>query len=83
MSDAEFELLDELYFVQPFTYLKETLAWEDQLLLETLDSLYGKGWIKCLQSPDEERFDQVNVTEEGEDLYFLATKKGLMAHNAL
>lgn len=83
MSNAEFELLDELYFVQPFSYLRETLAWEDQLLLDTLDSLYAQGLIKCLQSPDEERFDQVNVIEEGEDLYFLATKKGLMAHNAL
>jgi len=83
MSDAEFDLLDELYFVQPFSYLREALAWEDRLLLETLDSLYKEGFVKCLKSPDEERFDQVNVVEEGKNLYFLATKKGLMAHNAL
>ena len=83
MSDAEFDLLDELYFVQSYQYLREILQWEDQLLLETLDSLYRGGMIKCLLTPDNERFDQVNVIEEGRNLYFLATKKGLMAHNAL
>lgn len=83
MSDAEFDLLDELYFVQSYQYLRDILEWEDLLLLETLDSLYRSGMIKCLLTPDSERFDQVNVIEEGKNLYFLATKKGLMAHNAL
>jgi hypothetical protein len=83
MSDEEFDLLDELYFVQPFSYLQETLGWDDLPLLETLASLYKEGFIKCLSSPDQERFDQVKIVEEGKTLYFLATKKGLMAHNAL
>ncbi|GMQ30335.1 hypothetical protein [Algoriphagus confluentis] len=83
MTDAEFDLLDELYFVQHFSHLKDSLGWENQLLLKTLTSLYSSGLIKCLSSPDEERFDQVDVYSEGEDLYYLATKKGLMAHNAL
>lgn len=83
MSDAEFDLLDELYFVQPFSFLQETLAWETPLLLDTLTSLYEKEFIKCLTSPDEERFDRVDIFTEGKSLYYLATKKGLMAHNAL
>ncbi|WP_297335376.1 hypothetical protein [Algoriphagus sp.] len=83
MSDEEFDLLDELYFVQSFSYLKESLGWEESLLLETLDSLYQKSFIKCLSAPDLERFDQVQLKIEGKNLYFLATKKGLMAHNAL
>lgn len=83
MSDREFDLLDELYFVQPYSYLQESLGWEDEVLLETLTSLYTKGMIKCLSGPDEERFDQVNIFVEGKSLYFLATKKGLMAHNTL
>lgn len=83
MSDAEFDLLDELYFVQGYAYLKDSLGWEDLLLLETLTSLYKKGMIKCLSGPDEERFDQVDIFKEGENLFFLATKKGLMAHNTL
>lgn len=83
MRDEEFDLLDELYFVQPYQYLKETLGWNDNLLLNTLKSLYTEGMIKCLRSPDEERFDEVDIEQEGQSLYFLATKKGLMAHNAL
>lgn len=83
MTDEEFDLLDELYFVQPFSYLKETLAWEDELLLATLQSLYEKAYIKCLTEPDTEIFDQVDFKGTGKDLFYLATKKGLMEHNAL
>jgi len=83
MTDAEFDLMDELYFVQPFEYIKETLKWEDELLLKTLQSLYSRGYIKCLETPDHERFDEVDVIKDGKELFFLATKKGLMAHNSL
>lgn len=83
MNDAEFDLLDELYFVQPYDSVKESLGWDDQMLLETLNSLYQEGMIKCLSSPDEERFDVVDLFADGKNLYYLATKKGLMAHNAL
>jgi hypothetical protein len=83
MSDQEFDLLDELYFVQQYNFIKESLGWEDEVLLDTLDSLYQGGMIKCLTSPDTERFDVVDVRSEGKDLYYLATKKGLMAHNTL
>lgn len=83
MSDEEFDLMDELYFVQPYAYLAETLAWEDELLLATLQSLYSQGFVKCLDDPDTERFGAVDVIKEGKDLHFLATKKGLMAHNTL
>lgn len=83
MTDQEFDLLDELYFVQNYDFIKESLGWEDKLLLATLISLYQTGMIKCLSSPDEERFDVVDLLSEGKNLFYLATKKGLMAHNTL
>ena len=83
MTDSEFDLLDELYFVQSFDYLKKVFGWDDLRLLDALQSLYQKGLIKCLSGPDQERFDQVNVLSEGKNLLYLATKKGLMAHNTL
>ncbi|PRY87653.1 hypothetical protein [Mongoliibacter ruber] len=83
MTEEEFDLLDELYFVQHYSYLKETLAWEDSKLLETLSSLHQKTYIKCLTAPDAEIFDQVDFQEKGKELYYLATKKGLMEHNAI
>lgn len=81
MTDDEFDLLDELYFVHPYQYLKETLGWEDELLKSTLESLYQKSFIKCLAAPDEEIFEVKNLKNEAEQMFFLATKKGLMAHN--
>lgn len=83
MSETEFDLLDELYFVQTYDFIKNSLEWTDDLLLETLDSLYKAGMIKCLTTPDAERFDAVDILSEGKKLYYLATKKGLMAHNTL
>ena len=83
MSDDEFDLLDELYFVQPYSYLEETLTWDASKLLQTLGSLYAKEFIKCLTAPDDERFDRVDILSEGQNLFYLATKKGLMAHNAI
>ena len=81
MTDEEFDLLDELYFVHPYEYLKETLRWEDELLKNTLYSLYEKAYIKCLASPDEEIFEVQDLKRDAGQMYFLATKKGLMAHN--
>ena len=83
MSDDEFDLLDELYFVQPYSVLQEALGWEDKHLLDTLGMLKEKGWIKCFTSPDQECFDAISLYEMGKDLLYLATKKGLMAHNTL
>ncbi len=83
MSENEYDLIDELYFVQPFDYLKDALGWEDDLILATLRSLYDQGYIKCLQSPDSEIFEEVDLAHEGRSYFYLATKKGLMAHNTL
>ncbi|MEB2781592.1 hypothetical protein U3A58_14435 [Algoriphagus sp. C2-6-M1] len=81
MNDEEFDLMDELYFVQSYGYLLETLDWEEEVLLTTLQRLFSQGYIKCLDDPDTERFGAVDISKEGKDLYFLASKKGLMAHN--
>ncbi|MBD8490414.1 hypothetical protein IFO69_16800 [Echinicola sp. CAU 1574] len=83
MSEEEYELMDELYFVQPFSYLKETLGWEEERLLLVLQGLYERELIKCLKEPDREIFDEVEVVKEGRAYYYLATKKGLMEHNTM
>jgi len=81
MSEEEFDLLDELYFVQPYNYLKETLGWDDEKLLVNLQELNNKGFIKCLSHPDREIFDNIQISEKGTEYFYLATKKGLMHHN--
>ncbi len=83
MSNDEFDVLDELYFVQPYAFLQETLGWEDKRLLDALILLLEKGWIKCYTEPDQECFEAINLQEVGKELLYLATKKGLMAHTTL
>jgi len=83
MSENEFDLIDELYFVQPFQYLRDSLGWQDELIIATLESLHVNGYVKCLRSPDEEVFEDLNLARDGKNFYFLATKKGLMAHNTI
>ncbi|WP_375583422.1 hypothetical protein [Cyclobacterium xiamenense] len=83
MTDDEFDLLDELYFLQSYDYLKKKLGWEDERLLVTLDLLLKKAWIKCYSSPEEELFTPPALNESGKELHYLATKQGLLRHNTL
>lgn len=83
MSEEEFDVLDELYFVQSYAFLQDALGWEDRQLLHTLALLVEKGWVKCFTEPDHECFESVNLQEVGKELLYLATKKGLMAHTSL
>lgn len=82
MSEDEFDLLDELYFVQSYDYLKKELDWEDEKLLFILQELADKEWINCFFGPDEEVFDDPDIANYGKTYFYLASKKGLLAHNA-
>lgn len=82
MSDEEFDVLDELYFVQPFDYLIEELEMTALDLKEVLQGLLKRGWVKCFYNMNEEVFeDQLDFENSYEQYYYLATKTGLLAHN--
>lgn len=83
MTDNEFDLLDELYFVQSFEVINDALNWEKALLKETLFSLYKKDFIKILIEHDVDFSDTIDSYEmfDWENKYFLASKKGLLLHN--
>lgn len=82
MTDEEFDVLDELYFVQPYEHLKEELEMDDKDLLLVLKSLLKKTWVKCYSAMDEEVFEKdIDLENNFQRYLYLATKKGLMAHN--
>jgi hypothetical protein len=83
MSELVFDLLDELYFVQHFDYLKQVLQWEDDVILFTLQSLFENDLIKCFVAHDQELFQDVKISDNGKNYYYLASKKGLMLHNSI
>ncbi len=85
MTDLEFDILDELYFVETFENLHKRLNLNKTLLKDNLKQLLNIGWIKCFSENREEIFtDLINFTdfEQKFDKYsYLATKAGLTAHN--
>ncbi len=83
MSDLEFDILDELYFVQSFSYLEETLELDTPTLQKALISLLDKSWVKCFLIGSEEILspEEIQMETEYQNYRYLATKEGLMAHN--
>jgi len=82
LTDDEFDLLDELYFVQDYSLLKNELGWADERIMLTLDSLYKKAFIKLLLDHDAEfHSNETGESIPWKELYFLASKQGLKAHN--
>jgi hypothetical protein len=82
MSDLEFDVLDELYFIKSFDELLEATSLDEVVLVRTLLDLKQKDWIKPASIQDghdiEDHFD---VEHDPRKYHFLATKKGLLAHN--
>tara|TARA_B100000989_G_C19206788_1_gene330061 strand:+ start:107 stop:469 length:363 start_codon:yes stop_codon:yes gene_type:complete len=82
MTDDEFEVLDELYFVQTFHELIELTGKEAEELKRILSVLYDKGWIRVFKEVDEEiPVEETDWIRHAERYIFLASKEGLMAHN--
>ncbi len=85
MTDLEFDVLDELYFVQTFATLREALLddMEEATLVSVLYDLAQKGWVKCLRPNKDEPIHQeaLDIKRDYQQYCYLATKAGLMAHN--
>lgn len=81
MTDEEFDLLDELYFIQSYAGLKDALGWEDSRLAGVLQGAYRKGWVRCYDDPGREVTDRrVDLAKDYARYHYLASKAGLLAH---
>jgi hypothetical protein len=83
LTNEEFDLLDNLYFIISFEELKAELGWEEIVLKNRLLELIQKDWVKCLKKGSD---DLIEGTSDFEFQYkkynYLATKEGLLAHNS-
>jgi hypothetical protein len=84
MTDREYEILDELYFTMSFHQLcKELGSTEESVLLSDLVALIQKGWVKAMQPGIEAELEDIDFIEKHyKEINFLASKKGLLAHNS-
>lgn len=83
MTDIEFQILDELYFLQSYSYLAKAVGLSDDQLRAGLMSLLQKGWARCYKSPSEEvDFTLHDFDKQFRNYFYLASKAGLLAHNS-
>jgi len=83
MTDVEYDILDELYFVQSFVFLLKELGMSEHSLKKNLGTMIEKGWVKCFRQDNTEVFGEALAFDLNYRGYlYLATKRGLMAHNA-
>lgn len=82
MTEQEFDVLDELYFLQPFSYLKEVLDMSEDALGRILEGLVEKGWVRVYENADDEAdLSAIDLSRSAEKFLYLASKEGLLAHN--
>ena len=82
MTDIEYDILDELYFVTPYSELQEQTGFEDGELKLNLSSLIKGGLVKVYRTIDEElESEEAGLSDNYRSYYYLASKKGLFEHN--
>lgn len=84
MTEIEFEIIDELYFVTAYRQIREALFLTEEELCKSLKELVTRGYVKCFY-PDPDTEIEYNESAFGKNChqyFFLATKAGLIVHNS-
>ena len=83
MTDTEFDILDELYFVSSFSDLAQKTGQSLAELERNLRSLLEQDLIRSYwPDPDTElAYEESSFAAIVRDSYFLASKEGLLQHN--
>ncbi|MFN8415394.1 MAG: transporter [Cytophagaceae bacterium] len=83
MSDLEFDILDQLYFVIGLEELSKEMQMSSEDLWPSLRNMIEKEWVKVMLYQSDEEVELSKVSTASLNQYvFLATKKGLLAHNS-
>lgn len=83
MTENEFDVLDELYFVISYDDLRSSVELSEHELIMTLESLWKNGWLRVLANTElDEDESKVNIASKYRSYFYLASKKGLFAHNS-
>jgi hypothetical protein len=82
MTALEDQVIDQLYFVTSFQEVKAQSGIIEEELALTLWGLIEKGWVKCFVNPETEiELSESEFNSNYTEYHYLASKKGLMAHN--
>ncbi len=83
MTDPEYDLLDELYFVTPFRTLLEKTGLPTAELRERLRGLLEQGLVRSYwpDTDTELAYEPTSYGAIATDASYLASKEGLLRHN--
>ena len=83
LTDLEYRVLDELYFVSSFQNLLDNLMEEKGTVVDALINLLKNNLVTQvrMESGKEEKLEAPDFTTL-EESYFVASKKGLLIHNS-
>ncbi|SHL79038.1 MarR family transcriptional regulator [Hymenobacter psychrotolerans] len=83
MTDPQFDILDELYFVTSFRDLLQKTRLQAPELTQHLRGLLEQGLIRSFwPDPDTElAYEESSFGALSQDCFFLASKEGLLQHN--
>ena len=83
MTDFEYEIMDELYFVISFSDLQQKLSLGEIQLRKSLHNLIELGYVKCFSNvSDEIPNEEIDFENKYRIYHYLASKEGLFAHNS-
>lgn len=82
MTDKQYTLLDELYFIQNVDSLQKELGWARDEVIEVLLELFENGWLKVVKLDEEIEISKETLWQQINQHGFIASKKGLFAHNS-
>jgi hypothetical protein len=85
LSDIEYDILNAIYFVEPFETLRAECNAPANIIADVLKQLIDKKYVTPMQF-DEVKQEYVRTFFYDSDnmnaYYYLATKEGLMIHNS-
>ncbi len=83
MTDQEYNFIDELYFMQTADSLCRNLNWPEEDVKTVLLQIFDKGWLKIMISDDEFNLSREELAADYKKYEYIASKKGLLAHNTI
>lgn len=81
MNDTDWNILDELYLLNDFNSLRDTLHMDEQSLGEALSRMVEKGWVRQLiYNPDRQEYEDITEPDLIPKSHFVISKNGLIEH---
>lgn len=85
LDDIEYQILDCLYFVEPFEKILEEVPYPASTVADVLKTLIHKKMVTAMRWDEEAQDYKRGFFYDSDNMHayaYLATKDGLLAHNS-